>query len=94
MPWRWGWPPWVPERLQEDHRRALQEVERSTIDLTETRRQAMRTGRVADGLHRARARNHFSESMEQLFQFPPKGTGDPRPQRQPDARPQTRPHGA
>ena len=47
---------------------ALEEVERATIDLTTTRQKIARTARVAAGLQQARAKNHFSESMERLFE--------------------------
>jgi len=67
MPWRWGWPPWESERIRADRRQALENLERATVDLDETRKKAQRTARVADALDRAHMRNHFSESMEQLF---------------------------
>lgn len=67
MPWRWGWPPWTSAKLQDDHQRALDQVERATVDLSDTRAKMARTERVADNLRAVKGRNHFSESMEALF---------------------------
>lgn len=67
MPWRWGWPPWESRRVQADRQRALDAIERATVDLGEARTAVQRTARVADSLREAYRRNHFSESMEQLF---------------------------
>jgi len=68
MPWRWGWPPWESEQMRADKRRAEQEMQQATVDLTETRRQMARTDQVVRGINGARSRNHFSESMEALFE--------------------------
>jgi hypothetical protein len=68
MPWRWGWPPWESAQAAADRQQAFNDVERATIDLAVTRQKLARTGRVHEGLAHARARNHFSESMEQLFE--------------------------
>lgn len=65
--WHWGWPPWASPRIRADRQRALEAIERATIDLSETRAEVRRTARIADSLNAARHRNHFSESMEQLF---------------------------
>jgi hypothetical protein len=67
MSWRIGWPPWESEQVKADRRRAMEEVERATIDLSVARQKAKRTARVANALEEAKARNHFSESMEALF---------------------------
>lgn len=67
MPWRWGWPPWEPKQVRADQARALEAIERATLDLTDTRRRVARAERVAESLQHAKARNHFSESMEALF---------------------------
>lgn len=80
MPWRWGWPPWTPAKLQDDHRRALEQVERATVDLSDTRAKMARTERVADNLRAVKGRNHFSESMEELFASAPKRSFGPRHQ--------------
>jgi len=67
MPWRWGWPPWESAQVRADRQRALDAVERATLDLDDTRRRLLRTDRVTENLAHARGRNHFSESMEALF---------------------------
>jgi hypothetical protein len=77
MPWRWGWPPWESERAAADRRKALGEVERATIDLAVTREKVLRTGHVHEGIAHAHARNHFSESMEVLFEQRVKNKGAP-----------------
>lgn len=67
MPWQMGWPPYVSQRVIDDRRRATEELERASDDLRDSVERAKRTARVADALARVRTRNHFSESMEQLF---------------------------
>jgi len=67
MPWRWGWPPWEPERLRADRQEALDRVERATVDLSDARRRVARADHITNSLRSARVRNHFSESMEALF---------------------------
>jgi hypothetical protein len=68
MPWRFGWPFWESEQVKARQQQALEEVERATIDLTKTRQKIARTARVTAGLQQAKNRNHFSESMEALFE--------------------------
>jgi hypothetical protein len=67
MPWQREWPYWVSSRVVEDRRAALEELERASGDLRETTDKAVRMHAVAEGMRRARQRNHFSESMEALF---------------------------
>lgn len=67
MPWQKRWPPYVSQRVIDDRLQAMEELERASDDLKDSARRALRTHRVADSLERARDRNHFSESMEQLF---------------------------
>ncbi len=67
MPWQKGWPPYVSRRVLDDRRRASDDLDQSSEDLRETAAKAVRIHRVADSLVRAKARNHFSESMEYLF---------------------------
>lgn len=73
MPWQRGWPPYVSQRVVDDRRRAVDDLDQSSDDLKDTIRRAIRTHRIADSLDRAREVNHFSESMELLFTTrPPK----------------------
>lgn len=67
MPWRRGWPPYVSQRVIDDRRRATEELERASGDLSDSAERAKRTHAVADALAKVRTRNHFSESMELLF---------------------------
>ncbi len=67
MPWQRRWPPYVSQRVLDDQRRAVEELERSSGDLRDSAERAKRTHRVADALDRVRESNHFSESMELLF---------------------------
>lgn len=67
MPWQLGWPPYISQRVLDDRRRALKELERASDNLRESAKRAQRTYRVADALDDIRSRNHFSESMELLF---------------------------
>lgn len=71
MPWRWGWPPWESGQVRADRMHALEQVERATLDLSDTRRRVARTDRVVGQLNARRGRNHFSESMEELFSSRP-----------------------
>jgi hypothetical protein len=67
MPWQKRWPPYVSQKVIDDRRRAVDDLAQASDDLKDTVRKAVRTHRVADSLEAARARNHFSESMELLF---------------------------
>lgn len=67
MPWQKGWPPYVSQRVLDDRRRALEELERASDDLRDSVEHVKRTERVASALADVRSRNHFSESMELLF---------------------------
>jgi hypothetical protein len=71
MPWRWGWPPYVPECVRTDRERASADLNQSSEDLTVTIQSAKRVHRIADSLDVIQKRNHFSEAMESLFTRPP-----------------------
>lgn len=60
-----GWPPW--KTVRQDRQQAAEQVERSAADLNDTIRQTERAEAVASAVRHARARNHFSESMELLL---------------------------
>lgn len=70
MPWQRGWPPYVSRRVAADRERASADLDQSSGDLKETIQKARRMHRIADDLDRVRRRNHFSESMELLFDSP------------------------
>jgi hypothetical protein len=67
MPFQREWPFWVSDRVVADRRAALEELERASGDLKETKDKAIRTHEVAASLRESRRRNHFSTSMEELF---------------------------
>lgn len=67
MPWQLRWPPYVPQRVVDDRRRAADDLDQSSGDLKETIARATRVERVTGRLGEARERNHFSEGMESLF---------------------------
>ena len=70
MPWRWGWPPYIAQRVLDDRARAGADLDQASDDLKDTIAKAKRIHRVANNLERAREHNHFSESMELLFAAP------------------------
>ncbi len=80
MPFQRRWPYWVSQRVIDDRRAALRELERASGDLRDTAARAVRTHQVADGMRAARQRNGFSESMEALFAAPRRApaAADPR----------------